>query len=78
MGVIAEGFSMLEEKVKKNISVMLIDTMGVYWTMKKPNNEQRVLLSKYSLKPKGVQVKIFTPFMFNHLPYCSAITSKLF
>ncbi len=64
MGVIAEGFSMLDEKIRANISVVLVDTMGVYWTMKKPNNEQRILLSKYGLKPKGVDVKIFTPYMF--------------
>ena len=38
LGVIAEGISDLPAEIKKNISVVLLDTMGIYWTMKYPNN----------------------------------------
>ncbi len=64
MGVVAEGFVLLDEEVRKNISLILVDTMGVYWTMKKPNLEQERLLEDYGLKPTGVPVRIFTPYKF--------------
>ncbi|MBD3203734.1 DUF87 domain-containing protein [Candidatus Woesearchaeota archaeon] len=64
LGVIAEGFAMLDKKIRKNLSLILVDTMGVYWTMKKANIEQEKLLEKMNLKPQGVDVKIFTPEKF--------------
>ncbi|MGM5484586.1 MAG: ATP-binding protein [Nanobdellota archaeon] len=65
MGVIAEGFSLLSEHVRNNESIILLDTMGVYWTMKHPNDEiRRSVLESYGLSPKGVDVKIFTPADF--------------
>ncbi|MBU0758655.1 MAG: ATP-binding protein [Nanoarchaeota archaeon] len=64
MGVIAEGFSLLDEKIRQNTSIILIDTMGVYWTMRKPNSEQERELVDWGLKPQGVDVKIFTPYRF--------------
>jgi len=51
LGAIAEGFYLLEPEIKQNLSVILLDTMGIYWTMKYPNHQdktsqqQRVFLS---------------------------------
>lgn len=64
MGVIAEGFSLLTDDVKQNLSIILLDTMGVYWTMKHPNRRQRELLESYGLKPDNINVKIYTPRKF--------------
>ncbi len=61
MGVIAEGVADLPPEVKDNISIILLDTMGVYWTMKYPNLKDAVLLEESGLKPKGLNVAIFTP-----------------
>ncbi len=61
MGVIAEGISDLPEEIKGNISVILLDTMGIYWTMKYPNHKDRELLDEWGLKSKSLDVKIFTP-----------------
>lgn len=61
MGVIAEGISDLPVEIKNNISVILLDTMGIYWTMKYPNSKDRGLLDEWGLKPKSLDVKIFTP-----------------
>ena len=67
MGVVAEGFDLLDDKVKNNLSIILLDTMGVYWTMKHPNDEiRRSVLEDYGLSPKGIDVKIFTPVSFYH------------
>ncbi len=61
MGVIAEGVADLPEEIKNNISIILLDTMGVYWTMKYPNLKDAELLAQWGLKPKGLNVTIFTP-----------------
>ena len=61
MGVIAEGVSDLDPDIKENISVVILDTMGIYWTMKYPNQKERDLLEQWDIKPKGLDVTIFTP-----------------
>jgi len=61
MGVIAEGMSDLPKEVSQNIAVVLLDTMGIYWTMKYPNLKDAELLEEWKLKPKGLNVTIFTP-----------------
>ena len=61
MGVIAEGISDLPPDVKNNVSVVMLDTMGVYWTMKYPNKRDQLLLEEWGLEPKPLDVVIFTP-----------------
>ncbi|MFH0875106.1 MAG: ATP-binding protein [archaeon] len=61
MGVIAEGMSDLPLEVKENIAIIMLDTMGIYWTMKYPNSHEKDLLDQWGLKSKGLDIKIFTP-----------------
>ncbi|MGM5479860.1 MAG: ATP-binding protein [Nanobdellota archaeon] len=67
MGAIAEGFHLLDQAIKQNLSVILLDTMGVYWTMKYPNYQDKELLEKWGLKPESIPVKIFTPEKYYHI-----------
>ncbi len=62
MGVIAEAICSLEEEVAQNISSLIFDTMGIYWTMKFKNQKDKELLQEWGLEPKNVPVKIFVPF----------------
>jgi uncharacterized protein len=64
MGVIAEGISDLPTEIKNNISVILLDTMGIYWTMKYANQKDKELLKQWGLKSKPLDVKIYTPSGF--------------
>jgi hypothetical protein len=64
MGVIAEGISDLPADIKNNISVVFLDTMGIYWTMKYPNHKDKDLLREWGLKAKALDVKIYTPAGF--------------
>ncbi|MGV8087250.1 MAG: ATP-binding protein [Candidatus Woesearchaeota archaeon] len=64
MGVIAEGISDLPTEIKNNISIVLLDTMGIYWTMKYPNQKDKELLKQWGLKSKSLDVKIYTPSGF--------------
>jgi hypothetical protein len=61
MGVIAEGMADLDPDVRQNLSIILLDTMGIYWTMKYANKEDRELLDDWGLEPKSMDVQIFTP-----------------
>jgi len=61
MGVIAEGIINLPPKIKNNMSVIMLDTMGVYWTMKFPNKKDELLLEQWGLEATGLDVTIYTP-----------------
>jgi len=62
MGAIAEGIADLPEEINQNIAVVMLDTMGIYWTMKYPNEKDKDLLIDWGFKGKGLNVQIFTPF----------------
>jgi len=64
MGVVAEGFDLLEEEVKNNLSIIMLDTMGVYWTMGHANKKEKELLEPYNITPHGIKLRIFTPEKF--------------
>jgi hypothetical protein len=61
MGVIAEGMSDLPDEIKKNLAVVMLDTMGIYWTMKYRNDKETDLLKEWGLEGKELNVKIYTP-----------------
>ena len=61
MGVIAESMSDLPKEMEKNISIIILDTMGIYWTMKYPNKKDKELLDEWGIEAKPLNVSIFTP-----------------
>jgi len=61
LGVIAEGMATLPEEISKNLSVIILDTMGIYWTMKYANKKDENLLDEWGIKAAGFDVRIFTP-----------------
>ncbi len=64
MGAIAEGLTDLPPEIKQNLSIVLLDTMGIYWTMKYPNFQDAPLAKEWGFEPKGLDVKIYTPTGF--------------
>lgn len=62
-GVIAEEIALLPKEFRKNLAVVMIDTMGIFWSMKKPNEQQLDLLKEWKLEPRGFSnIKVFVPF----------------
>jgi hypothetical protein len=63
-GIIMEEMALLPEQFRKNLSAVVIDTMGIYWSMKLPNEQQIIELDKWGLKPIGLgdKVKTYVPF----------------
>ncbi|MDP7610597.1 MAG: LAGLIDADG family homing endonuclease [Candidatus Woesearchaeota archaeon] len=61
MGVIAEGMTDLPKDISENLAIIMLDTMGIYWTMKYPNMKDKELLDEWGLKGKGLNIQIYTP-----------------
>jgi uncharacterized protein len=61
MGVIAEGMASLPFEIAENLSIILLDTMGIYWTMKYGNMKEEKILNEWNIEPKPLDIKIFTP-----------------
>ena len=60
--VIAEGLADLPEDIRNNLSFLIFDTMGIFWTMKYPNYKDDALLREWNLQPKGLQPVVFVPY----------------
>lgn len=67
MGIIAEGVATLPEEIRRNISVVMLDTMGIYWTMKYANAKDETLLREWDLKAEGINVQIYTPSKYHQI-----------
>lgn len=60
--VILEEFFNLEEEFRKKMSFVVFDPVGIYWSMKFPNEVQAHLLKDWSLAPKGFNdIKVYVP-----------------
>ncbi len=66
MGVIAEGMASVEPEIAQNLSIIMLDTMGIYWTMKYPNHDDEELLKDWGLTAKGLDIKLYTPIKYYH------------
>ncbi len=63
LGVMIEGMLDLEPEICKNLGIVVMDPMGIYWTTKYPNFRQDDALREWGLKPKSFEqaVKVFVP-----------------
>ncbi len=61
LGVIAEELSNLPEKIKENLSGLIFDTLGIFWSMKYENYRDEELLKKWNLKSAKKDIIIFVP-----------------
>ena len=61
MASIAEGMMSLPEEVTSRISVVMFDTMGIYWTMKYENKKDGALLRDWGLEYADLNAKIYVP-----------------
>ena len=62
LGVIAEEMSNLPEEVAENLSVLIFDTMGIFWTMKYPNQKEEQLLGGWNMNPTKLDnIDVYIP-----------------
>lgn len=63
-GIISEEIALLPKEIKNNLAVLMIDTMGIYWSMKNPNEKDKDVLKEWKLKPKAIDIELFVPQKF--------------
>ena len=60
--VIAEEMMKLQDNIKENLSCLMVDTMGIFWSMKNPNDKDLFLLKEWDMKPQGFGARNIVPF----------------
>jgi intein/homing endonuclease len=61
-GTILEEFSFLPDEYRNKMSFIVVDPVGIYWSMKYPNEQQKNLLKEWQLEPKGLtNLKVLVP-----------------
>ncbi|MBU5678537.1 MAG: ATP-binding protein [Candidatus Aenigmatarchaeota archaeon] len=60
MGIFAEEILKLPEDIRENLCAVIIDTQGIFWTMKQPV-EYSPYMREWNIEPKGFDVKVYVP-----------------
>jgi DNA helicase HerA-like ATPase len=61
LGVIAEEIIFLPRRFRERLTVIIFDTMGIYWTMKYPNARQESELKDWGLEPQSMPARVLVP-----------------
>jgi len=61
IGVLLEEIASLEEPVRKELGVVVIDTLGIYWTTRCPSSESSDTISRWGLSAKGFGIRLLVP-----------------
>jgi uncharacterized protein len=61
LGAIAEGIMTSSPEISSKLSIVMFDTMGIFWTMKYENKRDEQLLHDWGLKYSELNVKVFVP-----------------
>lgn len=61
MGVIVEELMKVPQHLRKNLCSLVIDTQGIFWTMKSPNEKEYAGLGEWNLPPRGFNVFVTIP-----------------
>ncbi len=67
LGVIAEEIALLPRRLRERLTVVIFDTMGIYWTMRYPNYRQEDLLKAWDLEPMEIETKVLIPLGWEEL-----------
>jgi DNA helicase HerA-like ATPase len=84
MSVFLEGFNQLPPDIRNKMAIIVIDTVGIFWSMKLPNREESDSLYDWGLEPQGLNnFRVLVPagklefYEKNKLPVDSAFSLKL-
>lgn len=61
MTVLVEELTKLPEDIRKNLCGLMIDTQGIFWTMKTPNEKELIQLNSWDMKPAGFDIDVCVP-----------------
>ncbi len=78
MGTIAEELQTAD--ISENLSTIIVDPMGIYWSMKRPNERAAGLLERWDLNPDTFDAQVYIPegkvqeFEERDMPYDDTFT----
>lgn len=81
--VLMEELARQPADIRSRISVIAIDTVGIFWTLKIPNKTEAQNLYDWDLKPESTNVKLLVPrgkvdfYKKNDIPVDGAFTIKV-
>ena len=61
LAAIAEGMMSLPSDLTKNLSIVIFDTMGIFWTMKYENKKDEALLKEWDIPFSKYNVRVYVP-----------------
>ena len=61
IGVFLEEIASLEESVRQELGVVVIDTLGIFWTMQCPSNESVETITRWGRIPEGFMIRLLVP-----------------
>jgi DNA helicase HerA-like ATPase len=61
IGVFLEEIAGLEDAVKQNLGVVVLDTLGIYWTTQFPNNENPEKIIRWDRRSEGFPIRLLVP-----------------
>jgi len=83
MSTFLEGFNELPPDLRNRMGILVIDTVGIFWSMKMPNSEESQMLYDWGLKPEGLaNMRVLVPagkydfYKKNNLPVDGAFNIK--
>ena len=67
MGVLVEEIAKQKPSIRKKLSIILVDTLGIFWSLSFPNKKQETLLEHWGLSIKGFNIQLFSTSKDFHL-----------
>lgn len=61
LAVLIEEFARQPIEIRKRLTVVVIDTVGIFWSLKISNKPEQKELEKWDLQPDKTNVKVFVP-----------------
>ena len=61
IGVLVEGLANLDPEIRRNLGIVIVDCMGIFWTFQVPNKEQEAILKEWGLQSKGFDISVYYP-----------------
>tara|TARA_Y100000310_G_scaffold71983_1_gene67925 strand:- start:4742 stop:7291 length:2550 start_codon:yes stop_codon:yes gene_type:complete len=61
MSVLIEEFARQPIEIRKRLSVIVIDTVGIFWSLKLPTKHGIKELEKWDLKPEKTDIRVLVP-----------------
>lgn len=61
IGVILEEIAYLDDAVKQNLSVVVLDTLGIFWSTRFPSKEASGKLNRWGRVSTGFPIRLFIP-----------------